>query len=43
MSTMPKGIHKHLLHRPKPIKRGVAGTAQLTYFIFEGVLTGYIS
>jgi hypothetical protein len=39
MADKEKAFHYHRLRHAKPTK-GVPGTGQLTYFIWEGVLTG---
>jgi hypothetical protein len=42
MSAKAKAVHHHLRQHAKETTRSVAGTAQLTYYIFEGVLVGCI-
>jgi hypothetical protein len=42
MTSQSKAVHRHLLQKPKKATQPPAGTAQLTYYIFEGVLVGFI-
>ena len=42
MADTLKAAHRHLLVHGKKTVRRSPGTAQLTYYIFEGVLVGFI-
>jgi len=42
MSATGKAVHHHLRQHAKEKAHSVAGTAQMTYYIFEGVLVGFV-
>ena len=42
MSSKTKAIHHHLIGHAKKRRSLTTGTAQLTYYIFEGLLGGFI-
>jgi hypothetical protein len=42
MASKPVAVHRHLRRVSDNKESQVPGTAQLTYYIFEGVLVGYI-
>lgn len=42
MSSKASAVHGHIIHHGKKGQGRSAGSAQLTYYIFEGVLVGFI-
>ncbi len=42
MTSKETALHHHLIEHARKPHRPVLGTAQLTYYIFEGVLVGFI-
>jgi hypothetical protein len=42
MKPTTKAVHHHLMRHAKQSDARVTGTARLTYYIFEGILAGFI-
>jgi hypothetical protein len=42
MPPHTKALHRHLVSKTRPTQTPATGTAQLTYYLFEGVLVGFI-